>query len=89
MKKIFDNTKKNNDIRKISMRRFFMRKKIFIIFLVLIFPLFAYAQEEPEVFVQIGHRGDVRSVAFSPDGRFIVSGSYDRTLKLWDVKTGE
>ena len=30
-----------------------------------------------------GHSADVRSVAFSPDGRTILSGSTDRTLKLW------
>ena len=31
----------------------------------------------------------VRSVAFSPDGHRIVSGSYDRTLRLWDAATGQ
>ena len=30
------------------------------------------------------HSGIVMSVAFSPDGTKIVSGSEDRTLKLWE-----
>jgi WD40 repeat protein len=30
----------------------------------------------------------VKAFAFSPDGSRIVSASYDRTLKLWDAKTG-
>ena len=31
----------------------------------------------------VGHEGSVLSVAFSPDGQTIVSGSLDRTLRLW------
>ena len=34
---------------------------------------------------QSAHNSGVSSVAFSPDGKTIVSGSYDKTLKVWDA----
>jgi len=38
--------------------------------------------------VQIGHSAPVTSVDFSPCGRYVLSGSKDKTIKLWDIATG-
>jgi len=36
-----------------------------------------------------GHENIVTSLAFSRDGRFLASGSWDRTIKIWNPVTGE
>jgi small GTP-binding protein len=36
-----------------------------------------------------GHRGRVNSVAVSPDGKWVVSGSWDKTIKIWGLKSGQ
>jgi WD40 repeat protein len=40
-------------------------------------------------FVQMKHDEGVKAVAFSPDGKTLASGSFDDTVKLWDVGTGK
>ncbi|MCI0490702.1 MAG: protein kinase [Blastocatellia bacterium] len=36
-----------------------------------------------------GHKHWVHSVAFSPDGAYALSGSFDETMRLWDVSSGK
>ena len=47
------------------------------------------AQIGEELDLLTGHTSGVNSVAFSPDGNTIVSGSLDDTIRLWNAHTGE
>ena len=37
----------------------------------------------------VGHTAGVSAMAVTPDGRHVVSGSEDNTLRVWDLATGE
>jgi WD40 repeat protein len=37
----------------------------------------------------MNHTDAVEVVAFSPDGKYVVSGSNDRTARVWEAATGE
>src|SRR5262249_13964846 len=49
----------------------------------------ARGENEPGITVWKGHPGGVSCAALTPDGKTMVSGSWDGTIKLWDVEKGK
>jgi hypothetical protein len=47
------------------------------------------AQNGAKLAVLRGHEFWVKSVCYSPDGRRIVSGSWDGSMRVWDAHSGE
>jgi WD40 repeat protein len=52
--------------------------------------IYLWQPNEPEPFATLsGHQGGVVDMAFDPSGELLVSASWDGTLRLWDLTTGE
>lgn len=46
-------------------------------------------QNKDLLYVLEGHKANITSIAFSPDSKCSATGSYDGTIRIWDVETGE
>jgi WD40 repeat protein len=51
--------------------------------------LAAWQRHQPAFLAVFSHAGPVNSVAFSPDGKTVITGCSDKTARLWDVATGQ
>jgi WD40 repeat protein len=65
-----------------------MRKRIVTMAVLCMWFGSVQAQDRPTIYPQLGHNMIVTSVAFSPNGKLLASGSADHTIKLWDVASG-
>ena len=66
----------------------------FLVFFVCLIHVARSIECKMNVFEQVlkvleGHRHTITDVAITTDGAKIVSGSYDQTVRIWSMKTGE
>ncbi|KAH7918281.1 WD40 repeat-like protein [Leucogyrophana mollusca] len=54
-------------------------------------PLLAATKSEKQYRTKVlkGHKNIVNCLAYTPDGRYLISGSFDNTVRVWDVHTGK
>ena len=57
--------------------------------ILLMFGYLAFAQQQLNLMLPVGHTNDVNSVRFSPDRRHYVTASNDGTAKIWEASTGK
>lgn len=42
----------------------------------------------PELILQTGHSRSVKAIVFGPENKWIATGAFDNTIKIWDITTG-
>lgn len=66
-----------------------MNFKLLAISFLFFFQTHIFAAEYKNTITLKGHTDKVSSVAFSHDGSRVITGSWDKTARVWDVKTGK
>lgn len=46
-------------------------------------------RNEPHLYFSTGHTDGVKSIVYSPNEKYIATGGYDKTIRIWDVETGK
>ena len=63
-------------------------KHLYIIFIILFSNLILLGQQK-ELVVNQGHTLRVMAIDYSPDGKYLASGSKDKTVKIWNTVSGK
>ena len=71
-----------------------MRRHVYRIFQIFVWATCLYSlsvlADEPKLVIDpYGHSAQISELMFTPDGATLVSVSHDKTIRLWDVETGD
>jgi WD40 repeat protein len=70
-----------------------LKNSLLFFFISIAYSTFVFGQEKPVNYEAIhtlsGHKSQVQNIRFSHDGKILASAGHDKTVILWDVKTGK
>ncbi len=66
-----------------KMQKIIMKKNYILLFLFLVNVLLCFSQDKQQLKVNSFHSMDIKSVCVSPDGKYALTASDDKTIKLW------
>ncbi|MBK6966515.1 MAG: caspase family protein [Bacteroidales bacterium] len=59
-----------------------------LILILLLFVIVPSKAQKMELIIPTGHGNDITGMSFSGSGQWLVSGSRDKSIKIWNLKTG-
>jgi len=65
-----------------------MRARLTILLVTLFVVVATRSPAQVQEVARIKHEGGVNALAFSPDGRYLATGGYDRSTRVWEVPSG-